>query len=83
MVIGDRLLVIADKKGVVRTSVTLLLFEVTSFGWSAQSSVESVGGFFCRLVWHRRVAGAPASTVPPEPGFGAEPQVNRLLKPHF
>jgi hypothetical protein len=22
-----------------------LLFEVTSFGWSAQSSVESVGGF--------------------------------------
>jgi hypothetical protein len=29
------------------------------------------------------VAKAPAFTVPPEPGFGAEPQVNRLFKPHI
>jgi hypothetical protein len=29
------------------------------------------------------MAKAPAFTVPPEPGFGAEPQVKRLIKPHF
>ena len=29
------------------------------------------------------VAKAPAFTVSPEPGFGAEPQVNQLLRPHF
>ena len=90
---GERWGVGRGARGVVRTSVTLQVqdigntfgvLEVTSFGWSAQFSVEYLGRFFLLATLTPALSKAASFYCSRRTGFcGRAPSKSAFFKPHF